>query len=153
MTFLHLLLASAAVEVTTRGVNKTFGWRWCPCNKVCGVVNALRPPVGFDSPPTHKGSLCPLMCKEAPQYGFGYQCAGPPIHRPIGKESAVETVQARDKLIYTVPEVADMLRMHKETVLALCRSGELRATQHVARSRWRIPAAEVERFAMWGSAK
>lgn len=22
----------------------------------CGVVNALRPPVGFDSPPTHKGN-------------------------------------------------------------------------------------------------
>nr|DAP66162.1 MAG TPA: hypothetical protein [Caudoviricetes sp.] len=29
------------------------------------------------------------MCKEAPRYGYGYQCVGPPIHRPIGKESAV----------------------------------------------------------------
>lgn len=65
----------------------------------------------------------------------------------------MKTVQARDKLIYTVPETADMLGMHKDTVLAMCQSGELRATQHVTRGRWRIPAAEVERFAMWGAAK
>ena len=64
----------------------------------------------------------------------------------------MKTVQARDKLIYTVPETADMLGIHKDTVLAMCQSGELRATQHVTRGRWRIPAAEVERFAMRGSA-
>ena len=117
------------------------------------MVNALRPLVGVDSPPTHKGTLCPLMRKEAPQYGFGRLCAGPHIQTKCGKESAVETVQAGDKLIYGVPEVADMLGMHKDTVLAMCHSGELRATQRKSRGRWRIPAAEVERFSMWGSAK
>lgn len=66
ITSLHPPLAMAVVEVTTRGVNKTFlGWRWCPCNKACGVVNALRLPVGFDSPPTHKGTR-PLTAKRDP---------------------------------------------------------------------------------------
>lgn len=65
----------------------------------------------------------------------------------------MKTVQAGDKLIYGVPEVADMLGMHKDTVLAMCHSGELRATQRKSRGRWRIPAAEVERFAAWGPAK
>lgn len=63
------------------------------------------------------------------------------------------TVQAGDKLIYTVPEVAAMFEMSKTTVLEMCHSGELRATQRKTGSTWRIPAAEGERFAMWGAAK
>ena len=65
----------------------------------------------------------------------------------------MKTVQAGDKLIYGVPEVAAMLKMSKTTVLEMCHSGELRATQRTTRGPWRIPAAEVERFAMWGGAK
>ncbi len=43
---------------------------------------------------------------------------------------------------YTVDEVADLLRLNRQTVLRMCRSGELAGAQKVG-AHWRIPRATL----------
>ena len=48
-------------------------------------------------------------------------------------------------VIYTVPEVAKILKMHEQTVRSLCKSGRLRA--QLARGGYRITGWQIRDYA------
>ena len=50
----------------------------------------------------------------------------------------------------TVPEAAEALRVHDETVRRWLQAGRLRGTKLPGRGDWRIPQAEIDRILMSG---
>lgn len=48
--------------------------------------------------------------------------------------------------LLTLPEVADALRMHRLSVLALFKSGEIRASKIGARGVWRVRKSDLDAY-------
>jgi excisionase family DNA binding protein len=63
----------------------------------------------------------------------------------VGPAIEIET-DAQDEYL-TVPEVAQLYRLHPSTVTDLCRSGLIGAVRvGNGRGRWRIPAARMKAY-------